>query len=350
MSKNVLHFVRKSTQLKATFINDQISNHLNYTPYIVIKEKVNKKYDGGFAEFDFAKYKIIYLEIKKNITYKYLRKISKTEVQKILNFVKDNNIDILHFHYGTDAGIYYEIIKKSDIPTVVSFYGYESSSFPKLYFGLGKKYLQNRVFRYADKLLVMSDDMKNDLLKLGCNENKIIVHYFGVKGKIFNCTDRKYIEKDKYTLLNVSSLVAQKGHLFLLQGITELIKKGIKNFKLRIIGTGELENELKSYIKKNKLGEYVKILKPMLAQSDEILSEYRNSDIFIHPSVIPKNGDKEGIPGAIVEAMFFGLPVVSTYHAGIPYIIKDGYTGLLVKEWNVEKLSDNIANLINNTG
>ena len=346
MSKNVLHFVRKSTQLKATFINDQISNHINYTPSIVIKEQLDKKYDGGFAEFNFAKYKIIFLDYKKSISYKYCKKLSDAEVRKILNFVNENNINILHFHYGTDAGLYYQVMKKSDVPSVVSFYGYESSSFPKLYFGLGKKYLQNRVFKHADKLFAMSEDMKNDFIKLGCDESKIIVHYYGVNGKIYNYKSRKYFESDKYTLLIVSSLVPQKGHLFLLHGINELVRRGIKNFVLKIVGTGELANELKRYVKENKLEEYVKLLGPMKAHSTEILSEYVKADIFVHPSVMPKNGDKEGIPGTIVEAMFSGLPVISTNHAGIPHIIKDGFTGLLVKEWDVAKLSDKISQLI----
>ncbi|MFA5405500.1 MAG: glycosyltransferase, partial [Ignavibacteria bacterium] len=205
MALNVLHLVRKSTQLKATFINDQITNHVKYFPFIVIKKILKKKYDGGFAEFDYNKYNICYLEDGNYILYKYFRKISKSDIHKILNFIKDNEIKILHFHYGSDAGMFYEIMKKSNIPSVVSFYGYDSSSFPKRIFGLGKKYLQNRVFRYADKLLAMSEDMKNDFIKYGCDEKKIIVHYYGVKGKIYNYPDRKYIEKNKYILLIVCS-------------------------------------------------------------------------------------------------------------------------------------------------
>ena len=53
MKKNVLHILRKSTQLRATFINNQISNHINYKPFIVFKENVNKRFDGGYANFDY---------------------------------------------------------------------------------------------------------------------------------------------------------------------------------------------------------------------------------------------------------------------------------------------------------
>ncbi|MFA5405321.1 MAG: glycosyltransferase family 4 protein, partial [Ignavibacteria bacterium] len=109
-----------------------------------------------------------------------------------------------------------------------------------------------------------------------------------------------------------------------------------------------LENKLKKFVIKNSMSDFVKFLGPMTAHSENILNEYRNADIFVHPSVVAYDGGKEGIPGTIVEAMFSGLTVVSTYHAGIPYIIKDGHTGLLAEENDVEKLHNNISMLINN--
>ena len=70
--------------------------------------------------------------------------------------------------------------------------------------------------------------------------------------------------------------------------------------------------------------------------------------MFIHPSVTDRKGYKEGIPGAIVEAMAAGLPVISTYHAGIPYIIKNHETGLLIREWDYEDLVKSILELTEN--
>jgi len=62
--------------------------------------------------------------------------------------------------------------------------------------------------------------------------------------------------------------------------------------------------------------------------------------------VIAENGDKEGIPGTIIEAMSCGLPIVSTYHAGIPYVIENNKTGLLVKEWDLDALGTAIKSTI----
>jgi colanic acid/amylovoran biosynthesis glycosyltransferase len=349
MKRNVLHFVRKSTQLNATFINGQITNHINYNPSIVIKENVIKKYDGGYVEADYCNYKILNLNSFSNnkIKYKLLRRISKPDVKRILDFIEDNKIDVLHFHYGTDAGLYYEVMKSSGKPSVVYFYGYDSSSFPRMFFGFGKIFLQKRVFKYATKILAMSEDMKNDIKKIGCDEKKIIVYYNGVNGGIYNYSGKKYLQNEKTILLIVGSLVPQKGHLFLLECINRLKNNNLmKNVELEIVGIGELENELKKYVNDNNLDKYVRFIRPIKAYSPEILEVYRNADIFIHPSVIPKNGDKEGIPGTIVEAMFSGLPVISTYHAGISSIIKNDENGLLVKEWDIDKLTEYITRLV----
>ena len=75
------------------------------------------------------------------------------------------------------------------------------------------------------------------------------------------------------------------------------------------------------------MGKYVTWHGPTVYASEEHKKYLQNADVFVHPSVTDVNGDKEGIPGAIVEAMAAGLPVISTYHAGIPNIIKNNKTG-----------------------
>lgn len=349
MHNNVLHIIRKSTHLRSTFINNQITNHIKYYPYIAFKEYIDKPFDGGYGEFDFKKYKVLNLSSGENKRiYKYYKRISTGDIKKLENFIKENSIDVLHLHYGTDAGLYYKIMNDYGIPSVVSFYGYDVTSFPKMFLGLGKKFLKDKVFAKATKILAMTEEMKNDLLKIDCDEKKIIVHYHGVKGKDYYFPERQYEKKDKIILLIVATLTAAKGHIFLLNAIKELIKNRITNFELRIIGWGELEEKLKKFVNDNNLGENVKFLGAMKAHSKEIIDEYKNADIFVHPSTVPDDGNKEGIPGAIVEAMFSGLPVISTYNGGIPHIIENEKTGLLVNEWDTEKLADSISYLVQN--
>ena len=349
--RKVAHFVRKSTQLKASFIKGQITYHQSYTPFIVFRKKVTRLNDGGFADFDLNSYQ--YLDLSEGesplekISYKSIRTLSRRQIELVQDFIQRNHIDICHFHYGTDCGVFYPLTKQLTIPSVVSFYGHDCSSFPGFMLGHGKKYLMNRVFKRVTRVLAMSPDMKKDLIASGCPENKIMVHYYGSECKKFY-HQRNYDDKERLIALMVASLVPQKGHLFLLKSIKRLIDSGFRDFELRIAGIGELETELKQFVRQNKLNDHVRFLGALKYASTEMMREYHDADIFVHPSVIARNGDKEGIPGTIVEAMSAGLPVVSTFHAGIPYIIENGVTGFLVKEWDVNALAKKIKLLMNN--
>ncbi|NTW32848.1 MAG: colanic acid biosynthesis glycosyltransferase WcaL [Bacteroidetes bacterium] len=309
-------------------------------------------FDGGFADFK-KLYKILDLSTEESkiekLLYAVPKILSNIQCNKIQNFIEENQIQIAHFHYGTDCGVFFPFTKRINIPSVVSFYGYDCSSFPKFMMGNGKKYLSNRVFKRVTKVIAMSPDMKKDLLELGCPEEKIIVHYFGSDCKKFYLPQKQFDNKEIVTILNLGSLVPKKGQLFLLKSIAEIAKKGITNFRLRIIGTGILEKELKAYIHHHNLSRFVEFVGAIPYGNNELLREYHNADIFVHPSVIDSNGEKEGIPGTIVEAMSAALPVISTYHAGIPYIITNKVTGILVNEHDVEALTNALIELINNS-
>jgi len=345
-----LHFVRKNTQLQSPFINYQIKNHQNFEPLIAFRKTYEKENEGGFAKLDLNKYKYLDLgqdETKwEKIIFKTIRILSKRQVSNILDFIKREKIDICHFHYGTDCGVFYPLLKQLKIPSVVSFYGYDCFSFPKKLWGFGKKYLNGRVFKEISRVLTMSPEMKTDLLKIGCPEEKILFHYHGIPSEAFFFRNRNYDRGKKvFELLSVSYLDPVKGHLFSFKALQKIVIAGNSNIRLKIIGKGFYKQVLKKYIKENGLNDYVVFLGSV--SSAHLLAELENADGFIHPSVITKN-DKEGIPGAIVEAMFSGLPVIATYHGGIPYIIENNKTGILVKEWDIAALSDAIVKLSQN--
>lgn len=342
--RTVAHFIRKSSQLKATFIKNQITHHIDYKPIIIYRYSSDKD-DGGFAEFNRNDILILNLSDRKkfDLNLRYLKKLSKKDLDKVLTFLRENNTSVLHFHYGSDACIYSDVIKYSGIPSVVSFYGYDVSSLPKSFWGLGKYYLYSRLFRYVTKVLAMSPDMKKDLLEANCPEEKIIVHYYGTDVKKFYQV-KEYYAKSFIEFLIISGLEPKKGHLFLLESF-KLAYENNQNINLKIFGDGSIKNEIEEFIKKNKMNSFVSMKGKINYGSPKHLEALKNADIFIHPSVIAKNGDKEGIPGTIVEAMASSLPVISTYHAGIPYIIRNEETGLLVDEWDVQGLVKAIERL-----
>jgi colanic acid/amylovoran biosynthesis glycosyltransferase len=189
----------------------------------------------------------------------------------------------------------------------------------------------------------MSPDMAEDIQNAGCPENKILVHYYGSETNEFY-HNHEYKSSKPVRFLIISGLVPQKGHLFLLEAFRKAYQIN-QNIILRIVGTGPLKNKIESVIQKYSMELFVFLKSRTTYASKEHKKYFDEADVFIHPSVTDTNGDKEGIPGAIVEAMAAGLPVISTCHAGIPYIINNGKTGLLVKEWDIEALKNAILKI-----
>ena len=343
----VLHFIRKNSQLKASFIKNQIVNHIDFEPAVIFRETRNKESDGGFAGDISNDIPFINLGEDENAferqLFRGLKRLSRRQEKKLLKIVTTINPDILHFHYGTDAGIYLKSLRTVKKPKVVSFYGYECSGFPRRFLGLGKVYLKKQVYPYADKVFAMSPDMKKDIVAGGCPAEKVRVHYYGTEVWRFR-QEHDYECSEKCRFLIVSGLVPQKGHMFLLKAVVRASQTN-RRISLTIVGDGPLRDDIAKFVRENELGSMVALPGPVVYGSDEHLRYLADHDVFIHPSVTDVNGDKEGIPGAIVEAMAAGLPVISTKHAGIPYVIENEQTGLLVGELDIDALTKAILKM-----
>lgn len=343
----VLHLVRKNTQLKASFIQNQILNHINYSPYVIFYENRDNQLDGGFANPLPPSIPVLSIASNQNIlgdiSYKAFKRLGKASSNSLIQLVQQINPDIIHLHYATDAGIFLPLLKNIDIPKIVSVYGYEVSGFPLIYWGYGKFLLKNRTYKYAHKILAMSPDMEKDLMDTGCPKEKIIVHYYGSEVQRFKA-DHVYRDNKAINFLIISGLTPQKGHLFLLEAFKNAFEKD-KNIQLTIVGDGPEKGKILDFINENRMGNHVDVRPFVIYGSEEHKKYLFEADVFIHPSVTDTNGDKEGIPGAVVEAMAAGLPIISTFHAGIPYVVENNMSGLLVKEWDVDALTQAIRTI-----
>jgi colanic acid/amylovoran biosynthesis glycosyltransferase len=347
----VVHFIRKSTQLRASFIRNQILSHRRYAASVVFKH-FSTLDDGGYASHDTAA-GLPVLDLSRDANFadraifKLAYRLSGRDVRRIGLFLQERRARLLHFHYGSDAGMYAPVMRRFGLPSVVSFYGYDCSSFPRMYFGYGGRFLRSEVFAPATRVLAMSKEMRDDLVALGCPEEKVIVHYFGSDIGRFLHPGRDYARADgPVRLLILASFVPQKGHRVLLEALGDLLSRGVDGFALRIVGDGPLREELVRQAGSLGLSGHVSFHPPLVYGSPEMIGAYREADVFVHPSVTSKANEKEGIPGAIVEAMASGLPVVSTFHSGIPSIIGNEREGLLVPEYDAAALAGAISRMI----
>ena len=226
------------------------------------------------------------------------------------------------------------------LPHVVAFYGYDVSLLPRSS-KWRRRYVQ--LFSEADVFLVLGPHMKKCLLDLGCDEEKIKVRHLGVNLTKLPAKNIQKADRRKVRILIASSFVEKKGIPYAVAAFAE-VKKRYPAVELVIIGDGKMKGEIFSLVKELELVNDVKFLGYI--DHERCLQEIVASDIFLSPSIVAGNGDTEGTPVILMEAQALGVPVVSTFHADIPEVVKDGVTGFLSPERDVISIADNLSKFV----
>jgi glycosyltransferase involved in cell wall biosynthesis len=146
-----------------------------------------------------------------------------------------------------------------------------------------------------------------------------------------------------FTILSVARLVEKKGGTYLIEACRSLAERGL-DFRCWIIGRGRLRGPLLEQIQQANLQDRVRLLGGRTQK--EVLKRYASTYLYVLPSIVGEDGNREGLPVSIVEALACGIPVVSTPVAGIPEVVRHGQNGLLVPERDSGALADAIERLI----
>jgi glycosyltransferase involved in cell wall biosynthesis len=141
----------------------------------------------------------------------------------------------------------------------------------------------------------------------------------------------------------IGRLVEKKGFQHLLPAAAELLDQGVK-MDLRIAGTGIMAEELEASIDQLRLGGYVRLLGPQT--QDQVHELLHSADVFVAPCVVGADGNADGMPTVLLEAMATGVPCVSTSVTGIPEVVRNGSTGVLVRPGNPHALARGIRTLV----
>ncbi|WNO61668.1 glycosyltransferase [Rheinheimera sp. MMS21-TC3] len=249
--------------------------------------------------------------------------------------------DIILAHFGTTAVTAAMLIELGLLQgkLVSVFHGFELSEhqvlarYKKAYRGL---------FATTELCMPVSQLWAQRLKTLGCPENKIQVHHMGIYADTFSLLEPNRPLNNPIQLLSVARLVEKKGLDDAIDAIS-LLKQQQIPAKLTIIGDGPLKAALQQHIQHLNLQDRVK-LAGALPHSD-VKQALERCDIFMLPSKTAANGDMEGIPVSLMEAMARGIIVLSTKHSGISELIKHNENGYLVDENAPEQLAQQIQSI-----
>jgi glycosyltransferase involved in cell wall biosynthesis len=163
--------------------------------------------------------------------------------------------------------------------------------------------------------------------------------YHGIDHRSFN-PGRRAVPAGVPLLLAVGRLRAKKGLDTLVDACRLLHARGVA-FRCQIVGYGELHERLLLQIQMHGLQDVV-TLAGKLAR-DEVIARYAQASVFVQPSRVLADGDRDGIPNVLLEAMAMGLPVVASRVSGIPELVRHRHNGLLVEPDDAAALADAMA-------
>ncbi|MBN4725171.1 colanic acid biosynthesis glycosyltransferase WcaL [Escherichia coli] len=196
-----------------------------------------------------------------------------------------------------------------------------------------------QLFRRGDLMLPISNLWAGRLQKMGCPREKIAVSRMGVDMTRFSPRPVK-APATPLEIISVARLTEKKGLHVAIEACRQLKEQGVA-FRYRILGIGPWERRLRTLIEQYQLEDVVEM--PGFKPSHEVKAMLDDADVFLLPSVTGADGDMEGIPVALMEAMAVGIPVVSTLHSGIPELVEADKSGWLVPENDARALAQRLA-------
>ena len=276
-----------------------------------------------------------------------------------LKCLQDLSPQLIHAHFGLDGVLALPLAKKLNLPLIVTFHGYYATTEIELNQSKGfyahtwdfvkhrgqffrELYFRNRdrLFQQANCFIAVSEFIRSQLIKKGCPAEKIKVNYIGIEVDKF--TPNPEIKREPIVLF-VGRLVEKKGCEYLIRAVAE-VQKTQPDIELIIIGDGKLRLSLEKFANQS-LTNY----RFLGQQPPEKVKKWMNqASVLVAPSITTSQGETEGLPIVILEAMAMELSVISTYHAGIPEAIIDQETGFLTEEKDWQAIAKKIILLLEN--
>ena len=269
----------------------------------------------------------------KTLPIEFKHTVSIFDSLKVFSILKKERVDIVNTHSSIDSWVVSPAAKFLGIPVIRTRHVSTRIKNPFLY------------KRLCDRIIVTADAIKQDMIKVnGINPDKITSIPTGIDLDIFNALKvhgerirREFSIPDKTPLIGmVSVLRSWKGHRYFIEAASKVIKV-MPDIRFMIVGDGPMKDFVEGTIDRFSLRSHV-IMSGFRSDIPDILAAM---DIFVLPST-----GSEGVPQAILQAQSLGRPVIGTRVGGIPEVIEDGVTGVLIPPKDPDALAHSILSLI----
>jgi colanic acid/amylovoran biosynthesis glycosyltransferase len=259
--------------------------------------------------------------------------ISSREVRSLSATLERAHAQLLHIFFGQIAVHLLPLIRTWPRPTIVSFHGadvlvdMEKSAY---------RAATQQMLDAVQRVFVRSESLRHAVINLGCAENKIDIVRTGIPLAQFPFREREYPQDGKWRFVQAGRLIEKKGVPTSLRAFAKFTDRYPES-KFTVAGEGPLLTQLQDLARQLEIDSRVSFT-GFVSQKDlrELLYA---SHIFLQPSETGGDGNQEGVPNAMLEAMASGLPVFATQHGGIPEAIENGVSGVLVPEQDHDALA-----------
>jgi len=271
------------------------------------------------------------------VVFKFFRSwrgLNRAEYQLMLQF-KQDNIQLIFAEYGPTGAALQSLAKKLKIPLIVHFHGFDAHHRATL--GKYKKGYQP-FLSDGSKVIAVSQLMQQQIISWGMREENILYSPCGCDPKFVQTP----IPSERSGFIAVGNFVPKKGPLKTIQSFALARQMGC-SASLTMVGDGPLLKECQEWVMEHQLQDSI-LFTGALSHGDTF-EKLNKSLVFLQHSITPEDGNKEGTPVAILEAQGLGLAVVSTRHAGIPDVVIEDKTGILVEEGDTEGMAHAILAL-----
>jgi len=315
----------------------QITSLHRVRPVVIAQKLENKE------RFPFSDIRVI-----RKPTFHFLRRlwfkqiadqpwqISRVEVRAVEQVLNETKAQLLHVYFGHIAVLLRPLIRQWQKPSLVSFHGAD------VLVDMQKpayRRAAEEMLSLVRRVLVRSDSLRQAVIDLGCAPEKIEIQRAGIPLADFPFRECNIPGDGQWRLLQAGRLIEKKGLKTTLRAFARF-RKEFPAARLTIAGEGPQFEELQSLARELLIDDAVDFAG--FVSQEKLRELFYSSHIFLHPSETGRDGNQEGVPNSMLEAMASGLPVFATRHGGIPEAIENNVSGILVNERDHCALADGL--------